>query len=85
MITASGDRVTVQSGSYLHSSISTSTVLQKFFMAINSAGTLPIKWEHRAAGSCDGGLSLWKMGDADFTLRDSCCTTYLTLACINTS
>lgn len=27
-----------------------------------------IKWKHRAAGSCDGGLALRKMGDTDFTL-----------------
>lgn len=68
VITASADRVKVQSGSYLHPSISTSTVLQKLLMAVNSAGTLPIKWKHRAADSCDGGLSLRKIGDTDFTL-----------------
>lgn len=56
MISVSGDRVKVQSGSYVHPSIPTSTVLQKLFMAINSAGTLRIRWEHRAAGSCDGGF-----------------------------
>lgn len=31
-----------------------------------------------------GDLSLRKMGDTDFTLWDSCSTTYLTLACVNT-
>lgn len=69
-----------------HPGISTSAVLQKCLVAINSAGTLPIKQKHRAAGSCEGGFI--PQEDAWYRLqavRHSCCTTYLTLADINTS